>query len=215
MAERRAEERTQITATYAETVSKLIHIIGTLLPSRKICMKNKKIIHFSPTSTGDLERLTSEHMYSEQSWVEQLLKRVRNEADSATNDFHGYLVDQLLTVSTKILASLQTQDKSVQELSAKMDKNFAGLALKLDSYLKEQNAIKHRKSQAEVDFFDGLERRNSALSVAFEDEIKVTEDYVKKSQAFTEQMMSLIKGKLNNHDYPICFNSINFPHFIQ
>ena len=178
-------------------------------------MRDKKIIHFSPTSTGDLERLTSEHMYSEQSWVEQLLKRVRNEADSATNDFHGYLVDQLLTVSTKILASLQTQDKSVQELSAKMDKNFAGLALKLDSYLKEQNAIKHRKSQAEVDFFDGLERRNSALSVAFEDEIKVTEDYVKKSQAFTEQMMSLIKGKLNNHDYPICFNSINFPHFIQ
>merc|ERR1719323_299912 len=88
----------------------------------------------------------------------------------------------------------------VQELSAKMDKNFAGLALKLDSYLKEQNAIKHRKSQAEVDFFDGLERRNSALSVAFEDEIKVTEDYVKKSQAFTEQMMSLIKARAKEED---------------
>ena len=67
VAERRAEERSQITATYAETVSKLIHIIG------------------------DLERITSEHMYSEQSWVEQLLKRVRNEADSATNEFHAYL----------------------------------------------------------------------------------------------------------------------------
>jgi hypothetical protein len=87
---RRADERTQLTSKYAETVS---HLIQTM---------------------GDIERVTSDQMYSEQSWVEQLLKRVRNEADSATNDFHGYLVDQLLTVSTKILSALQKQDKSVQ-----------------------------------------------------------------------------------------------------
>ena len=51
-AERRADERSQLTSTYAETVGKLIQTMG------------------------DLERATSEHMYSEQSWVEQLLKRV-------------------------------------------------------------------------------------------------------------------------------------------
>ena len=117
--------------------------------------------------------------------------------------FHNYradlsystLVDQLLTVSTKILAALQTQDKSVQELGAKMDKNFAGLAQKLDSYLKEQTTMRHKKIQAELDFLDGLERRNSALSSTFEDDIEATEDYAKKSKAFTEQMMSLIKAR--------------------
>lgn len=51
-AERRAEERSQLTSAYAETVGKLIQTMG------------------------DIERVTSEHMYAEQSWVEQLLKRV-------------------------------------------------------------------------------------------------------------------------------------------
>ena len=118
-AERRADERSQLTATYTETVGKLIQTMG------------------------DIERATSEHMYSEQSWVEQLLKRVRNEADSATNEFHAYLVDQLLTVSTKILSALQQQDKSVQELSTKLDKNFAGLEQKLDVYLADQVIFAH------------------------------------------------------------------------
>ena len=118
-AERRADERSQLTATYTETVGKLIQTMG------------------------DIERATSEHMYSEQSWVEQLLKRVRNEADSATNEFHAYLVDQLLTVSTKILSALQQQDKSVQELSTKLDKNFAGLEQKLDVYLADQVILPH------------------------------------------------------------------------
>ena len=51
-AERRAEERSQLTEKYGETVSKLIQTMG------------------------DIERVTSDHMYAEQSWVEQLLKRV-------------------------------------------------------------------------------------------------------------------------------------------
>ena len=83
---------------------------------------------------------------------------MRNEADSATNDFHGYLVQQLLTVSTKILDALQKQDKSVQNLSAKMDKNFAGLTEKLETYLAEQETLRKKKLQAEADFFAGLER---------------------------------------------------------
>ena len=50
---RRAEERTQLTDAYGDTVEKLIQTMG------------------------DIERVTSEHMYTEQSWVEQLLKRVK------------------------------------------------------------------------------------------------------------------------------------------
>ena len=51
-ADRRAEERTQLTDAYGDTVEKLIQTMG------------------------NIERATSEHMYTEQSWVEQLLKRV-------------------------------------------------------------------------------------------------------------------------------------------
>jgi len=175
-AERRAEERSQLTVTYGDTVEKLIQTMG------------------------DIERVTAEHMTTEQSWVGQLLKRVRNEADSATNDFHGYLVEQLLTVSTKILAALQKQDKSVQELSTKMDKNFAGLTEKLEAYLADQDTMRQKKMQAEADFFAGLERRNAALTSTFDNDAKDTEEYIKKSQAFNEQMMSLIKAKAKEEE---------------
>ena len=53
-AERRAEERSQLTVTYGDTVEKLIKTMG------------------------DIERVTAEHMTTEQSWVGQLLKRVSN-----------------------------------------------------------------------------------------------------------------------------------------
>ena len=170
-AERRKDERSQLTETYAETVNKLIQTMS------------------------DIERATSEHMYSEQSWVEQLLKRVRNEADSATNEFHAYLVDQLLTVSTKILSALQQQDKSVQELSTKLDKNFAGLEQKLDVYLADQTKLRADKTNSETNFFAGLERRNAALTSNFNDDIEATEEYIKKSNAFNDQIMSLIRAK--------------------
>lgn len=126
--------------------------------------------------------------------------QVRNEADSATNEFHAYLVDQLLTVSTKILAALQQQDKSVQELSAKMDKNFAGLSLKLESYLNEQASLRSKKISSESDFFNGLERRNAALTSAFEADAEATEEYMKKSAAFNDQMLSLIKAKAKEEE---------------
>ncbi len=128
---------------------------------------------------GNIERVTSDQMYAEQSWVEQLLKRVRNEADSATNDFHGYLVDQLLTVSTKILAALQNQDKTVQDLSAKLDKNFAGINQRLEEYLADAAKLRSNKMAAEADFFAGLQRRNAALETSFTADLKETEEYVK------------------------------------
>ena len=68
-----------------------------------------------------------------------------------------------------------------------MDKNFAGLTTKLESYLNEQNALKAKKSQAESDFFAGLERRNLALTSTFTDDTKATEEYIKKSNAFNER----------------------------
>ena len=49
---RRAEERSQLTAAYGNTVEQLIQTMG------------------------NIEKATSDHMYTEQSWVEQLLKRV-------------------------------------------------------------------------------------------------------------------------------------------
>ena len=94
--------------------------------------------------------------------------QVRNEADSATNDFHAYLVGQLLTTATKILAALEQQDKSVKQLSDKMDKNFAGLAEKMQNFLTDQNQLRQEKVQADSEFFAGLEGRNSALTRTFE-----------------------------------------------
>ena len=105
-----------------------------------------------------------------------------------------------MTVSTKILAALQKQDKSVQELSTKMDKNFAGLTEKLEAYLADQDTMRQKKMQAEADFFAGLERRNAALTSTFDNDAKDTEEYIKKSQAFNEQMMSLIKAKAKEEE---------------
>ena len=48
-----------------------------------------------------------------------------------SKDFHNYLMEQLLTVTNKIMTSLQKQDQSVKELSSKMDKNFDGWTQKL------------------------------------------------------------------------------------
>ena len=40
------------------------------------------------------------------------------------------------------MTSLQKQDQSVQELSSKMEKNFAGLTEKLDSYIGKKHVLK-------------------------------------------------------------------------
>ena len=161
---------------------------------------------------GNIERLTSDHVNDERSWVDHLLKRVRNEADQATQDFHHYLMvsafiihynyiyfenminvflfqEQLLTVTTKIMTSLQKQDQSVQELSSKMDKNFAGLTEKLDSYIGEQNQFRQKKSQVEQAFFSGLQSRNSNLESIFDQDKEATEQYLKSSTIMNQQIM--------------------------
>ena len=105
-----------------------------------------------------------------------------------------------MTVSTKILAALQKQDKSVQELSTKMDNNFAGLTEKLESYLAEQQTLRQKKLQTEAYFYSGLERQNAALTSIFDNDSKETEEYIKKSNAFNEQMMSLIQAKAKEEE---------------
>ena len=97
--------------------------------------------------------------------------------------------EQLLTVTTKIMTSLQKQDQSVQELSSKMDKNFAGLAEKLDSYIGEQNQFRQKKSQVEQAFFSGLQSRNSNLESIFDQDKEATEQYLKSSTIMNQQIM--------------------------
>ena len=72
-----------------------------------------------------LERLLSDNMYKEQSWIEKLLKRMRNEADTQAQSFHTYLVDQLLSVANAILASVKNQGQTIDHLSSKIDKHVS------------------------------------------------------------------------------------------
>ena len=72
---------------------------------------------------SQLERVSSDNMYKEQAWVEKLLKRMRNEADTQTQSFHTYLVEQLLSVASSILAATKNQQKTVDSLSSKIDKS--------------------------------------------------------------------------------------------
>jgi hypothetical protein len=48
-----------------------------------------------------------------------------------------------------------------------MDKNFAGLQDRLESYMADQDGLRKKKVNVETDFFAGLERRNHALSTGF------------------------------------------------
>ena len=72
---------------------------------------------------SQLERVSSDNMYKEQAWVEKLLKRMRNEADTQTQSFHTYLVEQLLSVASSILAATKNQQKTVDSLSSKIDQS--------------------------------------------------------------------------------------------
>ena len=74
-----------------------------------------------------LERLLSDNMYKEQSWIEKLLKRMRNEADTQAQSFHTYLVDQLLSVANAILASVKNQGQTVGSLATKVDKHVSSV----------------------------------------------------------------------------------------
>ena len=78
---------------------------------------------------SQLERVSSDNMYKEQAWVEKLLKRMRNEADTQTQSFHTYLVEQLLSVASSILAATKNQQKTVDSLSSKIDKSVRSLKI--------------------------------------------------------------------------------------
>ena len=78
---------------------------------------------------SQLERVSSDNMYKEQAWVEKLLKRMRNEADTQTQSFHTYLVEQLLSVASSILAATKNQQKTVDSLSSKIDKSVRSLEI--------------------------------------------------------------------------------------
>merc|ERR1719412_1408143 len=115
--EKRNEEKIQISSTYTETVSKLVETMS------------------------QLERVSSDNMYKEQAWVEKLLKRMRNEADTQTQSFHTYLVEQLLSVASSILAATNNQQNTVNSLSSKVDKSIEGLNARLDKFIIAQNNI--------------------------------------------------------------------------
>ena len=74
---------------------------------------------------SQLERIVSDNMYKEQSWVEKLLKRMRNEADTQAQHFHTYLVEQLLAVSNAVLATVKNQGNTLQTFSSKVDKSVS------------------------------------------------------------------------------------------
>ena len=78
---------------------------------------------------SEIERVSTEQMYKEQSWVEALLKRMRNEADTQTQSFHTYLVEQLLSVASSILAAVSNQQNTVNSLSNKIDQTVSSIVI--------------------------------------------------------------------------------------
>ena len=174
--ERRLEEKQQLSSTYTDTVSQLIQTMS------------------------EIERVSSDNMYKEQTWVEKLLKRMRNEADAQTQSFHTYLVEQLLTVANAILAAVSNQSKTVQQLSTKVDKNVSNkdqlhvqrstlyslfcfqledMNAKLDGYLDNQRKLQAQQLQSNNGFLTKLSEHNKALSSNMEAEELSTEDYRK------------------------------------
>ena len=130
--EKRNEEKNQISSTYTETVSKLVEVILNKLSNMLLNSSMKLFFYtiyfhwqFFPIfqTMSQLERVSSDNMYKEQAWVEKLLKRMRNEADTQTQSFHTYLVEQLLSVASSVLAATKNQQKTVDSLSSKIDKS--------------------------------------------------------------------------------------------
>jgi len=72
--------------------------------------------------SSEIERVASGNMYKEQAWVEKLLKRLRNEADTQSQSIHKFLVDNLLAMHSDVLTSVGNLRKTLQELALKTDK---------------------------------------------------------------------------------------------
>jgi len=169
--QQRAQEKTLVSSTYTDTVTKLVETMS------------------------HLERLLSDKMYKEQSWVEQLLKRMRNEADTQSQLFHTYLVEQLLSVSNAVLAAVKNQESTLQTFSSKVDKTVGHMNEKVDVYLDDQQKILSEQSQERDTFLNDLVAKNAKLSQQLKAEQEASAQYRKKSQAFMEQMGALFAAK--------------------
>merc|ERR1719412_766179 len=169
--EKRNEEKIQISSTYTETVSKLVETMS------------------------QLERVSSDNMYKEQAWVEKLLKRMRNEADTQTQSFHTYLVEQLLSVASSVLAATKNQQKTVDSLSSKIDKSVEGLNARLDKFMTAHNSLQNDQLQQGEITFKGIVQNTAGLSSLLMAEQDASQDYKKKSAAFTEQMIALLRAR--------------------
>jgi len=169
--EKKSEEKTAISSTYTDTVTQLVETMSTL------------------------ERLLSDNMYKEQSWIEKLLKRMRNEADTQSSSFHTYLVDQLLSVANAILASVKNQGQTVDSLSSKIDKHVEQAGTKVEGYLDDQHKLSGQASEEEMTFLKDLADQNKKLSAQMTAEQEAAAEYRKKSQAFTKQMSELLEAQ--------------------
>jgi len=169
--EKKSEEKTAVSTTYTDTVTQLVETMSTL------------------------ERLLSDNMYKEQSWIEKLLKRMRNEADTQAQSFHTYLVDQLLSVANAILASVKNQGQTIDHLSSKIDKHVEHAGNKVEGYLDHQHKLSVKQSQDEMTFLKDLAAQNEKLSAQMKSEQEAAAEYRKKSQAFTKQMSALLEAQ--------------------
>ena len=66
--------------------------------------------------------------------------------------------------------------------------------------MSEQASLRSAKAKTEADLFSSLGQKNSALTSAFGEDIKATEDYMNKAKAFNDQMMSLIKARAKEEE---------------
>ena len=140
--ETRNEEKGQIASTYTDTVAKLVEVslvlqqVDTINDPATIILINPRLIFISKyfrllQTMSEIERVSTEQMYKEQSWVEALLKRMRNEADTQTQSFHTYLVEQLLSVASSILAAVSNQQNTVNSLSNKIDQTVSSVVINI------------------------------------------------------------------------------------
>lgn len=149
-------------------------------------------------------------MQKEQVWVEQLLKRMRNEADTQSESFHRYLVEQLLGVSSSILAAMKNQEKTVNTLSSKIDKTVSfhaeakkwscklnssrccygwfvqmeTLNSRLDTFMADQDKLHKSHLQDESKMFQSIAQGTDQLRSSFKADRAAAEEYQKVGSCF-------------------------------
>jgi len=169
--EKKSEEKNAVSSTYTDKVTQLVETMSTL------------------------ERLLSDNMHKEQSWIQTLLKRMRNEADTQAQSFQTYLVEQVLKVADACLASVKNQGQTVENLATKLDKHVGHAGNKVEGYLDHQRKLSVLQSQDEMTFLKDLAAQNEKLSAQMKAEQEAAAEYRKKSEAFTKQMTALLEAQ--------------------